>query len=348
MLILNWRRHYYVPNIFYTDTDFKSTRKGKFFFLSDFVFKLIHKFCFKHILYYYIEYLFDRRLIESCLNVTSVLQKPELYLKHSSFSSYLIPYFKQLSENLTKKVNTYKFRLKTKFLVHFTYFNSLVFILKKNILSLSIKKIFLLNFFMKRNIFIKKFKRNIITYFYNYFLFFHRMNSVRFINNNIFFLLYQIKYLKCILSKKLFFFNEKHRLVTFFVKYVNFVGVLKSKKKYSIKTITLKKKKQYFFLKCKFKNINLNQIDSFYVNSNTFLKTFHQTLYYYFFLNKIIHFKYDNVLNLFNFNNLKLKKDLIYIFKKKFILFKKKINYIRFKHRKKFYFFLSTILSKRQ
>lgn len=339
MFVLNWKRHFHVPNIFYTDTDFKSTRKGKFFFLSDFVFKLIHNFCFKNVLYNYIDHLFDRRLVESCLNVSSVLFNPKTYLKDRSFSFFLSPFYTK-THQLFKKLN-----FKIKFLLHFSYLNSLLMNLKSIFTNLQKKKIFVLLFFFKKKA--KQFKLSLMSYilksFYNYFFFFKKVNFLHYSNNNFLFILYQTKFLKRVFNKRFFYFSNKHSFITFFIKYLKNVFSGSNLKKRELKGYS------YFFYKCKFKKLNLHleKAFSFYLYYNNFLKNFHNTLYYYFFLKKVIHLKYDNILNFVNFNNLKLKKELIITFKNKFLLFKKKIKHSRFRHRKKFYFFLNSMLDKR-
>ena len=82
MLFINWRKHYDVPNIIAFHNNFKSNRKAKFFFLSDLVLKLINRYCFRRVLYYYIDYIYNKRLIEHSKNINDNLYGKKSYYSH--------------------------------------------------------------------------------------------------------------------------------------------------------------------------------------------------------------------------------------------------------------------------
>lgn len=82
MLFINWRRHFDVPNLVYYSNIFKRDRKAKFYFLSDIVFKLIHNYCFRRVLVYYMSYLLKKRWLYSCEKLTYVAASTIRYKKN--------------------------------------------------------------------------------------------------------------------------------------------------------------------------------------------------------------------------------------------------------------------------
>lgn len=115
MLFIHWKQTYEVPNISYeTNSSFKRSRKAKFFFLSDFVFKLIHKYSFKRILFSYMDYLFETRLTESFLYLSNTFFKKQLYLN-------------SIKRCYSKYNNTNNINKKSIFSKLYNYFNDIIY-----------------------------------------------------------------------------------------------------------------------------------------------------------------------------------------------------------------------------
>jgi len=357
LLFINWRKHYDVPSSIYSYNTFKQNRKAKFFFLSDFVFKLIHKYCFRRVFYYYIEYLFNKRLLNSCIHLTSLLYNKHLYIKHiKSNLRYTQPNLKNLTLH---KINS-----KVNFLFHYNYFN-LIF---KLILS-NIKK----NILVSKDIYIfyyyivfkyKYFNRKYIlftkkTYRQNFLLLKNcQIDTVN--TSDLLFSLHQLKKFRLILRKKSFFLYTKSKFCSLILVYIKNIFFFYNKNNNKEKSINNKvinhlnnmsnKIKNITFILNTFSKVNLylKKVWTLAIKFNVFSNTLHTSLYYYLFLKKRTVLDTYKFLNYYNFANLKLKKDLLFTFKKNLFVFNSKIEKVRFRNRKYFYFFLNNLLNSKQ
>ena len=183
MLIVNWKKHYYVPTLFYNETRFTSTRKGKFYFLSDFVFRIIHKYCFRYCLFDYIKFIFFSRFQKYCKYINNY------------FISYRYKLNTAKSKWLTDLNSILVFNAMNKhlFLSHFYFITLLYLNLKKNFsVNLVIKYYIYLKEYFKFNFFY--FKKKLILYLISklkIIFFYLNTNLYYFKSDNLIFLLYQ-------------------------------------------------------------------------------------------------------------------------------------------------------------
>jgi len=197
MLFISWRKHYNVPDKIYSNK-LKQDRKTKFLFLSNFVFKLIHKYCIKRVLYHYIIFLFEKRLNKKIIEINfnkNVLNNNKNELLLSLKSKFLLN--KHIFENISKNKLT---------LIYFYFYMKTLFNIYKKVDFLIVKNLRFLKFLfkhklIKRIFFIKKFILFIKNKFFNKKIYFTKLKmSSLYINkhvfsSNIIFKLYQLKYI---------------------------------------------------------------------------------------------------------------------------------------------------------
>ena len=323
MLIVNWKKHYYIPTIFYNEPRFTSTRKGKFFFLSDLVFRIIHKFCFRIALFFYIRYIFFFRFQKTCKYLNT------FFLKSKSPD---VHFFNNTQQLIQKKF----LFLKNIFLFH-TVFN----VLKKNLIENS-KSIFLLDIIIK--------KKKIIFFFLKKKLHFYYFLSKVIVkkpvySKNIFFLLYQLKLLRWLIKQVS---NYLTMIVSFKKLFYTYLKNLYFLQDRNMKDNSLVKKKYVLLLeKLKLKNIIFNNAfwkSNYYLYFNYFINHFHHLLYYFFSIQKLKTFKLFKYINYTTLKQLIIKKELFYKFKRIFLIYRKKFKYFRRKYLKRFKKFLISIL----
>lgn len=274
-------------------------------------------------MYKYIEFFFYRRLKHSCLNVSKTIYRPSILLNRSSFHSASISFFrslKMLKISFERRYNNFSF------LNHFTNFISFFNLLKKKLLNIKSNFFFVLSYLLKK--YKELFSRIFISYLSNnlyFFLMIIEKKMFSYNNKNILFILYQIKVLKEVINKKFFYFMNKKRLVSIFIKYLK--NTLDINSMVRIKN-DFENKYSYFIYKCKLKNINtnLNNIYSFYTYLNIFLNSFHNSLIYLFYFSKNIYFPIKlykiKLSSVFNCLNIHSKKTFFLNKKNKFSIFK--------------------------
>jgi hypothetical protein len=244
-----------VPTLFYNETRFTSTRKGKFYFLSDFVFKIIHKYCFRYCLFDYIKFLFYSRFQKYCKYI----------------NNYFISYRYQLSVNKSKSFTNLNSILivnilnKHKFISHFYFITILYLILKKKIeLKLVVKDLIYFKEYLKSNFF--KLKKKIIVYLISklkIIFFYKNLNLYIFKSKNLIFLLYQLKIVRNIFQYSYNYFLTTKILNSILNKYfINFLYESKNKylsnlkQKYNLLNQNLSLSLEKLKLKCFFFNFN--------------------------------------------------------------------------------------------
>lgn len=351
MLIVNWKKHYYVPSIYYNDIRFTSTRKGKFFFISDFVFRIIHKFCFKLCLYYYIRYLFFYRFQKTCSNLNKYLSsfsKPvREYVNNTNFYIYRLYQKNEKDKWINQNIN-----LKKTFYFSFNLFFCISFFLKTKMEKFNHL------FFIFMSIYIKKKNCFFIKFFYNftYKVFFILKNLKRSISptfffiNNILFSLYVILSIRNLINILIFKYHSLSCSISVFKSYVKQVKTEENQ----MNVAFLQESKFIFESKCakimellKLKNVfhfDNSWKKNYLIYFNFFANNFNNLLSYFFSFKKIRINNTLSFLNYANFNNLTIKKELIFKFKKQFRIFKKKLYKYRRRYMYRFYKFLVRVL----
>lgn len=349
MLIVNWKKHYYVPSLFYNDTRFTSTRKGKFFFLSDFVFRIIHKYCFKLCLFYYVRYLFYHRFQKMCLNINKYLFSSSFLLKQDFYKIILNFYYSSLRKKNTELVN-YKIINKTKFLIHFNFFFYLLFFFKKKLFNINPLYFVFFNFYISNNL--NSFKKHVFFFLIKQLISYYKIYKKKisfYYNNNIIFLLYQLNKIRFYIKYIFSYFSSIFSLSSIFKSYVKTFSLEHNICFNSISSRYDRLKFKYvsFFDLLKFKNIfysNINWKKNYVFYFTFFANNFHNLLSYFFSLKKLKTYKSLNFLNYVNLNNLILKKNLIYKFRSEFRIFRKKLKKYRLRYIYKYYKFLIRLL----
>lgn len=210
-----------MPSLFYNDARFTSTRKGKFFFLSDFVFRIIHKFCFRLCLFYYVKYLFFYRFQKLCLNINKFLFSSSFFLKQDFFKALVNIFYLSLKIKNNNTINK-KIFLKKKFLIHFNFLVFLLLKLKSNFLKIKNKYFIFLNLYFSFNnfFFMNYFFKYILHTFYSIIKIRITKNSFIYYNKNVLFLLYQILTIRNTLKSYNLYFNSVSYLCLIFKGYM--------------------------------------------------------------------------------------------------------------------------------
>ena len=363
MLFVNWRKHYDIPNLIYYNTSFKQDRKAKFFFLSDFIFKLIHTYCFRIVISKYMKYLFFKRTFVHSVRLSNIFYGPSL--KYNSINksisrstSYIKLFRKRL--NLSIRLIGFKafitslsYNIKTLLsynILHLTIISSVYnslqsfivlfliheYKLLNSILNLShnhsflhlnkINKIHYMYYIMYKKILFKEF--NI---FRNHYMFFYVSNIKSIIYN--FFKHKGILLNKYFVKCKTLLFHNIHSYKTLIQKVSN---------NYLPKYLNKIRKKPWLRRKPLFQLFTItNLYKSLTLSIHTSFNTyFYSNLKHY---NKNI--KYINFINL---SNLVYKKTLLIHFKKILFRFRKSFKYYMKHSKKVFYKFLNNIFDRRQ
>ena len=331
MLIVNWKKHYYVPTLFYNETRFTSTRKGKFYFLSDFVFRIIHKYCFRYCLFDYIKFIFFSRFQKYCKYI----------------NNYFISYRSQINATKSKSlkdlnsiwiVNVLN---KHRFLSHFYFITMLYLILKTKFEKLVIKFYIYLKEYLKFNFL--ELKKKIILYLILKLkiIFFYKNATLSiFKSNNLMFLLYQLKIVRNIFNYSYNYFLTQKILNSILNKYfINFLYQSQNKYLSNLKQKFDLLNKNFIFnleklkLKCFFFNfdtkLNIFWKRNYFTYYNYILNNYHNIYYYSLLLKRIDTFNSLKKFNSMTLNNLILKKELYFKYKKLFSFFFNK--FTRFK-----------------
>lgn len=347
MLIVNWKKHYYVPTLFFNEPRMTSTRKGKFYFLSDFVFRIIHKLCFRYCLFFYVRYLFFYRFQKTCSHLNNLLFSPLFYVRQANYHKVLNLYS---NYNVTTKQQMKEFlKKKNIFLVHF---NSFFFqnIKNKQYMFFNKNKIYL-NLFIKmnRDTFISYWKRLLFSMLKKHFIF--KQPIDRFKSTNIVFLIYQIKKWRNRNKNYYFFLWSRKLFTTICINYLKNLNELihsnrlttwlKNKhSSYSIRYNNLVEKiksKPFYFYFTKIKHL---WKQNYLVYYNYVINKYHSIFYSLFNIKKRTSNNIMKHLNYVNLNNLIIKKEIYYKYKNLYFIFINKFKKFRHQYRTKFFKFL--------
>lgn len=335
MLIVNWKKHYHVPGLFFNDIRFTSTRKGKFYYLSDLVFRVIHKFCLKVCLYYYIRYSFFYRFKKTCLHIN------RSFTSKTSFVKKNINYIFFNAHTISKSSNdvyNYSAVLKNrkKLIVHFNFFLRFTrYLINKNINS--DHKFFLNHYFLY-------FNNTIISIMLKYFFYFllNKLKIVKsvirkkYASSNFIFILYQIVTTRTSIQLLMFFFNSIINIFNIYKSYIKQSPFLNN-----LSVSTLEYPITYDLYKLKnLLPIDMNWKKNYFLYINFISNFFHDFFSHFFFLRKLNLYKSLKFLNFVNTNNLIYKKEIIHKFRKQFRIFKMKLNKYRHRYAYRFYLFL--------
>lgn len=370
MLFINWRRHYDVPNLIYYSNIFKRDRKAKFYYLSDLVFKLIHRYCFRRVLAYYLHYLFKKRWLDSCENLTTLVVSSNKYSNSVSLVKNYRSKIYKTSIHFIKNVLKYQWRY---------IYN--MYILKNGFKPVTYYLI------SKIDLLIKVIRKQ---YIYNRVETFYIVSRVKErikISKNVLFLFLLWEDLKGIILKKNMFILNKSRLVkkswgviiSKLLNYIKSKELSESHKRiilfninrmntklstYYLKHNTLnntlmdsynkKISVDYFYFSELYPNKNRNKykldtnLTTYQITFSLISKQIHTALYYLVLCSRSSVLQSNTVLNYHAFEDLKYKKSVFFTLKESLERFMNGYEDLLSLHRKWFYKYLNILLDKKQ
>jgi len=337
---VNWKKHYHVPGLFFNDIRFTSTRKGKFYYLSDLVYRIIHKFCLKLCLYYYVRYSFFYRFQKSCININNNFSSRSFFLKRNinNILTHAHLIYSSDSEN-TSSFSTI-IKKKKKLIVHFNFFIRITrHLMDKNMQT----NRFFYHCFLISEKYSWLFKYS-INFIFHLFTVIKSIITKKYSSNNKFFLLHQIMVIRFCIKYLMFFLDSMLSLITIYKSYMKQSPLLNNIDTSSLSVTYTNTTILYDLYKSKnIVPISTSWKKNYFLYINHISNSFHDLFSHFFFLRKLNLYKSLKFINYVNTNNLIYKKEIINKFRKQFRLFKAKFRKYRSRYAYRFYTFLIRI-----